>query len=397
MLEKSDTSISDTLRSFNASNLDVGLIVPTETGMKKSIMDATASLREYLSDTGLHDYETQSQGPDHKVTKRAFFVQPDTLEETTASLYRPQTKNGDPRIWFGGLKDYAEPFNLLAVLVRGDMIYVVNCSRHEVLSSLARPGTPLGKIAAETGKGEDPAVAELLDMMKGVAARGFVQTLRAGDTGVGMTLETLLGIQANTRQAPDFKGIEIKAKRLKKGKGNRVTLFSQVPSWKLSPIGSAWNLLASYGYEREGRLQFYHEIDARAPNSQGFVLEVDARRDWLKQNHVGPETQDVTHVTTWEMDKLRARLRDKHPRTFWVGARSRGKGIDEEFHYIQVEYTKQPKVRNFDALIEAGVISVDYTLSEKGPQKTRDHGYLFKVHPDDFDALFPPAERHLLG
>jgi len=48
----------------------VGLLVPTETGMQKSIMDATAGLREYFQETGFHDYDTQAQGPDAKVVNR---------------------------------------------------------------------------------------------------------------------------------------------------------------------------------------------------------------------------------------------------------------------------------------------------------------------------------------
>ncbi len=44
MLEKSDTSIGETLTLFNVHNIEVGLIVPTDTGMKKSIMDATSGV-----------------------------------------------------------------------------------------------------------------------------------------------------------------------------------------------------------------------------------------------------------------------------------------------------------------------------------------------------------------
>lgn len=308
------------------------------------------------------------------------------------------TKKGDPRLWFRRLSNYAEPFNLLALIVRDDAVYIVNCSRADILSSINRPDTPLGEIAARALPiGIDPVVVELLDMVREVSARGFLPTMRPGDTGVGMTLETLLGIDANSSKAPDYKGIEIKAKRIKKGRANRITLFSQVPDWSLSPIGSAWNLLSTYGYVRNGKLRLNHEMNALDPNSIGFVLEVNASKDWLKQNHYDAESEVTRHVTTWEMDNLRSRLRQKHPQTFWVGAKTRGRGPDEEFHYIQVEHTKQPKIRNFDALIEGGIISVDYLMSQKGPERVRDHGYLFKMNPSDFEALFPPSEVHVFA
>ncbi len=38
----------------------------TETGLKKSILDATAPVRAYLKEKNVHDYETQLQGQEHK-------------------------------------------------------------------------------------------------------------------------------------------------------------------------------------------------------------------------------------------------------------------------------------------------------------------------------------------
>lgn len=410
MLEKSDTSISDALKAFNAFDIEVGLLVPTKTGLDKSIMDATASLRDYLRDNGVHDFDAQAKGTAAKVERRGFYVRPDGLEEMNASLYRPETKNGDPRIWFGKLQRYANPYNLLAVIVDQGDLFVVNCSTPKLLQTLHDPSTPLGAIAARHKELVDPYVVELLDMIRAISRKGFVSTLRAGDTGIGMTLETLLGISANNNRAPDYKGIEIKTKRMGARTTMRTTLFSQAPNWKLSPVGSAWNLLSTYGYERDGKLRLNHEIDARAANSIGFQLKVDSGRDWLKQGHVGrratafesqggdvEEKKYFKHLVTWEMETLRKRLAEKHPQTFWVGARCRGGREAEEFHYVQAEHTRQPKVHNLDAMLEGGLISVDYLMSQKSPERqtVRDHGYLFKINPRDFDALFPPSEIHL--
>ncbi|HAB37271.1 MAG TPA: hypothetical protein DCE52_04590 [Rhodobacteraceae bacterium] len=80
MLDKSDTNISQTLATFNQHNIDVALLVPTQTGMEKSIMDATATLRSFFKENQFHDYETQEKGPDAKVVKQIFYVRPNTLE-----------------------------------------------------------------------------------------------------------------------------------------------------------------------------------------------------------------------------------------------------------------------------------------------------------------------------
>ena len=53
-------------------------------------------------------------------------------------------------------------------------------------------------------------------MLSDVSRKGFIKTMRPGDTGVGFTLETLLGIEANSNKAPDYKGIELKSSRVSK-------------------------------------------------------------------------------------------------------------------------------------------------------------------------------------
>ena len=55
---------------------------------------------------------------------------------------------------------------------------------------------------------------ELLEKCRQINKKGFIKTMRVGDTGVGYTLETLLGIKANSNKSPDYKGIEIKTKDL---------------------------------------------------------------------------------------------------------------------------------------------------------------------------------------
>lgn len=379
--------------------IEAALLVPTPTGLEKSIFDATDGLREYLVDRGYHDYSEQGQGQDHKVVKQAFLVRPHSLELTQVSLYRPSTKKGDPRIWLGNaVRAYAGPLNLLAVTVVAGDLYVLNMSDPTVQVSLEDAGSPFRKVIDQAGTG-DHVAEELLGMLRSISSKGFIRTLRPGDTGIGFTLESLLGIAANSKQAPDYKGIELKAKRSRAGAGkNRSTLFSKVPSWKLSPVGSALGLLARRGYEDEnGRLSLYHTLSASGPNSLGLALNIDPSNDWLRQVYHDPSSSKVVHDVTWEIPVLQEDLAAKHRQTFWVRAACRGKGADEEFHYVEVQHTRRPMTANFVALVEAGVITVDYALHKKSETRARDHGYLFKIHPDNLGALFPPPRVHALA
>lgn len=388
MLRKSDTPPSDVLPHLTRRGLEATFLVPTPTGLDKSILDATESVREFLRAKGYHDFEQQGQA--QKILRSAFFIHPDRLEETKVSLYRPQSKEGDPRIWFYGLPRYAKPFNLLAILCEEGKLYVVNASSAETLGSLDRPESPLGTLG-RLHDALEPVAAELLALLKGVGQRGFIASMRQGDTGVGYTLESLLGIAANTSQAPDYKGIEIKAARRSGGpaRENRVNLFSQVPAWSRSKLRSGAEILRGYGYKRAGRLQLYCTVGP-TPNPQGLYFDVSSGELVWHRAMIASQTHDVV---CWETSNLVRRLLEKHPSTMWVKAKCRGeRRTSEEFHYTEAIYTRNPIASSLLPLIDDGTITMDYTLSMRESGAARDHGYLFKIRPEDLPALFPPPK-----
>ena len=67
MLAMSDTPIDLFIPYFAKAGVPVAFLVPTPTGYEKSIMDATAPVRQLLLDARVHNYEVQGQGPNNKV------------------------------------------------------------------------------------------------------------------------------------------------------------------------------------------------------------------------------------------------------------------------------------------------------------------------------------------
>ncbi|RLD02581.1 MAG: hypothetical protein DRI32_08695, partial [Chloroflexi bacterium] len=45
---------------------------------------------------------------------------------------------------------------------------------------------------------------DIYQTLKELSAKGYVQTMRPGDTGIGFTLESLLNITENNSGEPDF-------------------------------------------------------------------------------------------------------------------------------------------------------------------------------------------------
>lgn len=213
------------LKLLTEKSVEVTLIEPTETGLGKSIMDATGSVRSYLKDKNVHDYELQNQGQDSKILVNSYLISSDGLIQSVASLYRPNTKKGDPRIWFKGLGSYAKANDILGIISYDNALYVVNVTQldfERLINGLAN--NPLKELVNEISSLSREVADELLMLLRKISLKGAVPAMLQADTAVGRTLETLLGIDINSSKQPDYKGIELKSFRDKKG--NRKNLFT---------------------------------------------------------------------------------------------------------------------------------------------------------------------------
>ncbi|UYM13856.1 MvaI/BcnI family restriction endonuclease [Endozoicomonas euniceicola] len=387
MLTSADIDLSLIAKKLLEKNLQFSFLVPTETALKKSIIDAHDSFRAFLKQQDIHDYKDQQKGTKHKKIVSASILSNGEIAESKISLYRPETKDGDPRLWVYGLSKYASPNNVIAVIYHKNNLFVLNCSEYNNFEKHLNSGL----FDTDDHKTISPIANELLAKLRNISSKGFIKTITPGDTGIGMTLESLLEIQANSSREPDYKGIELKSKRTR-SRGNRAReqLFSKVPIWKSSPISKAVELIKLRGYiDKDGSEALRHTISADKPNSLGLYLEVDQENDILKQMHYDSETEKSTYDVCWKLSELKQALLKKHKETFWVYARGRGKGANEEFHYIEVTHTQKPAIEKFDILLETGLLTVDYTMHIKENGQVRDHGYLFKIKPEAFSILFP--------
>ena len=390
MLAKSDTNIEQFFPIFANTGVPVAFLVPTPTGYGKSIMDATGPVRELLKNAGVHDYEAQRQGPAAKAILESYYVYADHVQETAASVYRPKTKKGDPRIWFSKMTRYCNPCNLLALIIIEHRIYVINLSDTEIAHSLMNRGFVYDLLLEAVHK--DRLVAdELLEKIQRIHNQGFLPSITPGDPGVGDTLEHALGIDRNNSKAPDYKGIELKTTRLTRNgsarQATRSTLFTRVPDEGLTYRG----IIDAYGKAQiprgstVARLQLYETFRVSRPNAYGLVLEVDTKNDKLRMLHQNGEARQ--YVSAWLLSNLKQALLVKHHETFWVKAVSENRNGMEYFRYDKILHTKNPNASLLAPLLEADKITVDLAAHYKPDGKWRDHGILFKMQPNDLPLL----------
>lgn len=390
MLAMTDTPIEQFLPLFAQAGVAVTFLVPTPTGYGKSIMDATAPVRTLLKNADVHDYDAQRQGPEAKAMITAHFVNSNSITDTEASLYRPITKQGDPRIWFQNLRRYCAPCNLLALIVIHHEIYVLNPSDTAISDSLLNGGFA-NDILHEAAYTENAIANELLAKIQNIHNQGFLRSITPGDPGVGDTLENALGIARNNSRSPDYCGIELKAARLTRNGVRRATtrqtLFTKVPDFgktyhEIVDAFGKWQIPRGETVER---FQLYETFKASRPNAYGLLLAVDENNDQLKMLAQG--TVARSFVSGWYLQTLRDALLEKHRETFWVKAVSETRNGIEFFRYDKVLHTKGPNASLLAPLFETDKITLDLAAHLKPDGSWRDHGMLFKMLPQDLPML----------
>lgn len=407
----------------------------TPTILDKSIIDATTVIRDLLQTNNIHDYDNQLQGPEHKVIKNAFLIDTD-ITATTVSMYRPETKQGDPRIWFSGLKYFCSAGDELGLFCLNECCYVINMSRFSFASlnlenyslfslSNGRRKKPISKttppseiqaivdqtlslIDARTQNPLSDNAKKLLEQFKTLKGVPITYLKREEgkkyDTDVGMAIEDRLGIKANSKKDPDYHGIELKSWRVKKGKGNRHALFTQVPDWKYPMEGLCrdwYQFTALVGYpcrKEEARKALGNTIrelkcttTALKANAQDLILTVDHNGDIVIEGTTKPKAKALL---VWPGRLLRQRLKEKHPETFWIECRTHQNPNGNEVFYVKrIHYTRSPMLYQFLELIESGIVTLDhmigYRLNDNKKYGLSERGPSWKIHDSNLNLLFP--------
>lgn len=381
--------------------VDFTSIQITETGFKKSILDATAPVRTYLKEKGVHNYELQPQGPEHKRSIDTFILTETSQYLTRTSLYRPLTKKGDPRLWVNKIRDveFLRPNDIFALIAFNNNLYAINLSKVDIPEVYrSKLDTPLKDLIYIISKAKSSVSNELLDLIKNKMTDWLPAEVLA-DTGIGRTVETLLGIEMNASQAPDYKGIELKSHR--KSSRVRNTLFTQSPEWGISNFKSGRAIVEKYGYVPEGydHKSLHVTLSANRPNPQGLGLLIQPQAGILETDEFSlvpledGTFRKINDVAAWYLTKLHERLLTKHRETFWINVETKIKNNCEYFRCNEILHTKNPITSQFDVLLEQGQITVDLLLCRRSGGDT----YSFKIKSEARSLLFPESDIYYLG
>lgn len=371
------------LAALNNAGLDSGLIFLTATGLKKSILDATQPIRELLLAAEVHDYANQCQGENSKIKLPCAIYDSGIRNNTEVSLYRPNTKKGDPRLWPYRLSQFASADNVLAIFIVNGVIQLINLSDHN--SVLLGEETDLSLLLQKNALDYNRSSDELLFKLRELAATGPLRSVCDGSTAIGRTIETRLGIAINSSPFPDYKGIEIKSGR--SNSSVRSNLFAQVADWDLSHFKSSREIVEAIGYdvpEAQCR-KLYCTVSARKPNSRGLFFDLDLERGRLDE--LIEKADGNSPVCVWRLKRLHDKLQKKHRETFWVKAKQISIDGAVHFHLETIKHTRRPSIVQFDRLLGNGEITMDHLIKQT-QKKVNEKGPLFKINSGAIEELF---------
>lgn len=372
----------------------------TATGLKKSILDATTPMRTYLKENNVHDYELQSKGQEHKVTIPTHILTSFESITTQTSFYRPETKDGDPRLWIYKLKEATEADDIHVIIAMNPReLYVINITKVDIVNCCETSiENPIRDLIHTLSQSADQVSEELLALLMEYQNQWIDTDLNA-DTAIGRQVESLLGIDMNDSPLPDYKGIELKSFRSQRP-SIRKNLFCKVPDWDISNLKSGAEIVDKYGYMSGGIKSYRNTLRCSAPNTQNLRLNMNYPDNLLEieEDEILEKDQfkKVADVAVWRLQTLHHCLLTKHHETFWIEVDTRmGDCGQEQFMFNKIEHTRNPIVSQFDILLEQSMITVDLLLGRPkvdaitGKPKKGGDAVSFKIKKNAAGLLFP--------
>jgi hypothetical protein len=237
-----------------------------------------------------------------------------------------------------------------------------------------------------------------------IKAVGYVQSHRKGDTGIGKTLEDLLGIAENNIAGPDFATYELKAAR--KDSVSMLTLFTKAPL----PASANKRLLEVFGYPQRkvsrdhkqlsltGRQvdeskvpvedkELHVTVDALRPNSVGLTLGVEENK-LIIENSKGVEAY-------WDNDTLREAFEQKYHKLVYVLADHKTENAMEYFWFDEALLLDGFSFERFSELVVGGKLKVDIRIGHYPDGRLHDHGTGFRILPKYLPQCFKTIKQIL--
>ena len=206
---------------------------------------------------------------------------------------------------------------------------------------------------------------------------GWIPSNRLHDTGIGKTLEDLMGLKENNISLPDFGKMELKSQR--KNTSSMITLFTKKPEGITNT-----ELREKYGYPCENfpNMKCLRQTLRKGKNAQGFCLQIDNNdnRMYLKKGNRKIGYYNISFIKEKVVEKIGNGL-------ILVLADSKKDKRKEYFKFSEAYLLKNIDIKN---LIKYSKYDIRLGVSNSGKLKGKlhDHGSAFRICQRDLLKLF---------
>ena len=220
----------------------------------------------------------------------------------------------------------------------------------------------------------------------------WVSSSRVHDTGIGKTLEDLLGIEENNFPGPNGEKVELKS--IRKNSSSMISLFTKTPS----PSESIKQLLEDYGYpsKTDPSKNVLH-VDLYG-NRATEIRGIPSLKLSVSPDRIDIENIEGERYGGWSYEVLRSSFEAKMYRVLLVKADSRGSRGNEEFNYNEAWVLMGFSFERFITLIEHGIVKVElrlglYPEGYRQVGQLHDHGTGFRVLEKNLEDCFAYRDR----
>lgn len=218
---------------------------------------------------------------------------------------------------------------------------------------------------------------QLKEKLNNLKNEGFAKGLRPHDTGVGHTLEQLLGLSESNISIPDIGRFELKSQRIESK--SLITLFTKKPDDKIDI-----SLLDKLGYPRKknGLKVIHQTISAGRSNKQGYEL--------LNAKDSLAILKNKKYIFSYKKTLLQKIFDKKISKgVILVLSEVQKSPIgDEEFHYKEAYLLKNGE---FDKFLDN--LFYDIRIGRYPDGRPHDHGSAFRIRKSSLSKIFKTYKK----
>lgn len=247
---------------------------------------------------------------------------------------------------------------------------------------------------------EDKVLAGFKKDFSAIKLKGFVESHRTHNTGIGKTFEDLIGISENNNFLADYEDVlELKSSR--ELSTSMVTLFTKAPT---NPKGMNSIMRETYGEpdQKAGGLKTVHTTFSALKFNTffgkfGFKLEVDEQKRRIYILIKNLQTGKIENIEVYyDFDDIKEVIEKKLDYVAYIKAETKTENGKEFFNFKKAILLNGLTFDKFIRFVKEGLILYDIRIgvyrSGKMKGKTHDHGSGFRVLKNNINKVFNVQE-----